>query len=161
MNEIEKLRETLAQIAELADAAADDGGYGPGGHNGASHDEAPSCVPKALPKRLLEAAARTLGAGRWRVFWTITVPLSLPGVLAALVLGFARSIGEFGATITFVGNVPGETQTLPLAIYSALQSPDGEGAVTRLAVASIALALAALVAAEWLARRQGRGRHGV
>ena len=109
----------------------------------------------------LEAAARTLGAGRWRVFWTITVPLSLPGVLAALVLGFARSIGEFGATITFVGNVPGETQTLPLAIYSALQSPDGEGAVTRLAVASIALALAALVAAEWLARRQGRGRHGV
>ena len=109
----------------------------------------------------LEAAARTLGAGRWRVFWTITVPLSLPGVLAALVLGFARSIGEFGATITFVGNVPGETQTLPLAIYSALQSPDGEGTVTRLAVASIALALAALVAAEWLARRQGRGRHGV
>ncbi|OQW47101.1 MAG: molybdate ABC transporter permease [Proteobacteria bacterium SG_bin6] len=109
----------------------------------------------------LEAAARTLGAGRWRVFWTITVPLSLPGVLAGLVLGFARSIGEFGATITFVGNVPGETQTLPLAIYSALQSPDGEGAVTRLAVASIALALAALVAAEWLARRQGRGRHGV
>ncbi|MBX9815547.1 MAG: molybdate ABC transporter permease [Proteobacteria bacterium SG_bin5] len=109
----------------------------------------------------LEGAARTLGAGPWRVFATITLPLSLPGVLAALVLGFARSIGEFGATITFVGNVPGQTQTLPLAIYSALQSPGGEGAVARLALASIALAFAALIAAELLARRQGRGRHGV
>lgn len=109
----------------------------------------------------LESAARTLGAGPWRVFWTITLPLSLPGVLAGLVLGFARSIGEFGATITFAGNVPGETQTLPLAIYSALQLPDGEGAVERLALVSIALSLAALIASEALARRAGRGLHVV
>ncbi|WP_436424576.1 ABC transporter permease subunit, partial [Enterococcus faecium] len=73
--------------------------------------------------RRLESAARTLGATPGRVFWTITLPLSLPGVLAGAVLGFARSIGEFGATITFVSNVPGQTQTLPLAIYSALQRP--------------------------------------
>lgn len=107
----------------------------------------------------LENAARTLGAGEWRVFATITLPLSLPGVLAGLVLGFARSIGEFGATITFVSNVPGETQTLPLAIYAALQLPDGEPMVLRLAGVSIALALAALIGAELLARRQGRGLH--
>lgn len=107
----------------------------------------------------LEGAARSLGAGPWRVFCTITVPLSLPGVIAALVLGFARSIGEFGATITFASNVPGETQTLPLAIYSALQTPGGEGAVARLAIAAMALALAALIAAELLARRQGRALH--
>src|SRR3546814_14218933 len=76
--------------------------------------------------RRLEGAARTLGAGRWHAFRTISLPLALPGVLAALVLGFARSIGEFGATITFVSNIPGETRTLPLAIYSALQVPGGE-----------------------------------
>ncbi|MBA4047053.1 MAG: molybdate ABC transporter permease subunit [Sphingomonas sp.] len=109
----------------------------------------------------LENAARTLGAGRWRVFWTITLPLSMPGLLAGLVLGFARSIGEFGATITFVANVPGQTQTLPLAIYSALQLPDGEGVVIRLASISVALALAALLGSAALARRAGRGRHGV
>jgi molybdate transport system permease protein len=80
----------------------------------------------------LENAARTLGAGRWRVFWTLTLPLSIPGVLAGAVLGFARSIGEFGATITFVSNVPGETQTLPLAIYSALQQPGADALVWRL-----------------------------
>jgi len=115
---------------------------------------------EAVDQRL-ESAARTLGAGPWRVFFTITLPLSLPGVLAGLVLGFARSIGEFGATITFAGNVPGETQTLPLAIYSALQLPEGEGTVARLAIAATLLAVGALVAAELLARRQGRGRHGV
>lgn len=109
--------------------------------------------------RRLESAARTLGAGRWRVFASITLPLSLPGVLAGLVLGFARSIGEFGATITFVSNVPGQTQTLPLAIYSALQLPDGDTAVLRLALVSIALSLVALVASEALARRAGRGLH--
>jgi molybdate transport system permease protein len=109
--------------------------------------------------RRLEGAARTLGAGRWRVFWTITLPLSLPGVLAGAVLGFARSIGEFGATITFVSNVPGETQTLPLAIYSALQRPDGDAAVWRLAGVSVAISLAALVLSEALARRAGRGLH--
>ncbi len=113
---------------------------------------------EAVDQRL-EQAARTLGAGRWRVFRTITLPLSLPGVLAALVLGFARSIGEFGATITFVSNVPGETQTLPLAIYSALQAPGGEAAVLRLAIVATLLAVAALVASEALARRQGRGLH--
>jgi molybdate transport system permease protein len=107
----------------------------------------------------LENAARTLGAGRWRVFRTITLPLALPGVLAAAVLGFARALGEFGATITFVSNVPGETQTLPLAIYAALQTPDGEAQVLRLALISVALSLAALVASELLARRTGRGVH--
>jgi molybdate transport system permease protein len=106
----------------------------------------------------LEAAARTLGAGPWDTFFAVTAPLALPGVLAALVLGFARSIGEFGATITFVSNVPGETQTLPLAIYAALQVPGGEGGAARLAVISILLSLAALVASEMLARRSGHGR---
>jgi molybdate transport system permease protein len=109
--------------------------------------------------RRLENAAATLGAGRWRIFATITLPLSLPGVLAGAVLGFARGIGEFGATITFVANVPGQTQTLPLAIYSALQRPDGEAMVLRLAAISVALSLAALVASEMLARRSGRGLH--
>jgi len=103
----------------------------------------------------LENAARTLGAGPWRAFLTITLPLSLPGVLAGAVLGFARSIGEFGATITFVSNIPGETRTLPLAIYSALQMPDGDAMVARLAGISVVLSLAALVASELLARRFG------
>jgi molybdate transport system permease protein len=107
----------------------------------------------------LEAAARTLGAGRWRVFVTVTLPLALPGVLAGAVLGFARSIGEFGATITFVANVPGETQTLPLAIYAALQRPGGEAQVWQLAAISVALSLVALLASEWLARRAGKGVH--
>lgn len=107
----------------------------------------------------LEAAAMTLGASRWRVFRTITLPLALPGVVAGAVLGFARSLGEFGATITFVSNIPGETQTLPLAIYSALQVPGGEAAVTRLAGISVALSLAALVVSEVLARRMGRSAH--
>lgn len=107
----------------------------------------------------LEAAAMTLGASRWRVFRTITVPLALPGVIAGTVLGFARSLGEFGATITFVSNIPGETQTLPLAIYSALQVPGGEDAVTRLAATSVALSLIALVVSEMLARRMGRSSH--
>lgn len=109
--------------------------------------------------RRLEQAARTLGAGRWRAFRTITLPLALPGVLAGVVLGFARGLGEFGATITFVSNVPGETQTLPLAIYAALQRPDGEDAVWLLSAIAVAISLVALVASEWLARRQGRGVH--
>lgn len=109
--------------------------------------------------RRLENAARTLGAGPWRTFAAITLPLSLPGVLAGAVLGFARSLGEFGATITFVSNVPGQTQTLPLAIYAALQRPDGEAMVTRLAVISVVLSLVALVASEALARRAGKDRH--
>lgn len=109
--------------------------------------------------RRLEQAARTLGAGRWRSFATITLPLSFPGLLAAAVLGFARAIGEFGATITFVSAVPGETETLPLAIYSALQRPGGESMVWRLAAISVALALVTLVASEALARQAGRGTH--
>jgi len=112
--------------------------------------------------RRLEGAARTLGAGPWRVFRTITLPLSLPGVLAGTVLGFARSLGEFGATITFVSNVPGQTQTLPLAIYAALQRPDGDAIALRLSALSVAVALAALVASELLARRMRAAMvHGV
>lgn len=108
----------------------------------------------------LEAAARTLGAGPWRTFATVTLPLALPGVLAGVVLGFARSLGEFGATITFVSNIPGETQTLPLAIYAALQVPGGDAAVTRLALVSVALSLTALVMSEALSRRMTGGRAG-
>ena len=113
---------------------------------------------EAVDQRL-ESAARTLGAGPWRVFWTLTLPLSVPGVLAGAVLGFARSIGEFGATITFVSNVPGQTQTLPLAIYSALQQPGADALVWRLSAISVGLSLIALVASELLTRRAGRGLH--
>ena len=109
--------------------------------------------------RRLEGAARTLGAGRWRTFASITLPLSLPGVWAALVLGFARSLGEFGATITFVSNIPGETRTLPLAIYGALQVPGSDASIVRLAIISIILSLAALIVSERLARRSGAGGH--
>jgi molybdate transport system permease protein len=109
--------------------------------------------------RRLEGAARTLGAGPWRTFWSVTLPLSMPGVLAGSVLGFARSIGEFGATITFVSNVPGQTRTLPLAIYSALQLPDGNAEVIRLALVSVILSLGALVLSELLTRRSGRRLH--
>ncbi|WP_431470055.1 molybdate ABC transporter permease subunit [Sphingosinithalassobacter sp. LHW66-3] len=109
--------------------------------------------------RRLEQAAQTLGAGRRRVFLSVTLPLALPGVVAGAVLGFARALGEFGATITFVSNVPGQTQTLPLAIYSALQLPEGEAQVLRLAAVSVLLALGALVASEMIARRAGRGLH--
>jgi molybdate transport system permease protein len=109
--------------------------------------------------RRLEQVARTLGASRWRTFATISLPLALPGVLAGAVLGFARALGEFGATITFVSNVPGQTRTLPLAIYSALQLPNGDAMVLRLAIVSVVLALGAIIASEWLARRMGRGVH--
>ncbi|MCW3835766.1 molybdate ABC transporter permease subunit [Sphingomonas canadensis] len=109
--------------------------------------------------RRLEDAAATLGATPRRVFLTVTLPLSLPGVIAGAVLGFARALGEFGATITFVSNVPGETETLPLAIYAALQIPGAEGQVLRLALVSVLLSLAALVASELIARRTGRGTH--
>ena len=107
---------------------------------------------EAVDRRYIHAA-RTLGASRWRAFATITLPLSLPGVLAGAVLGFARSLGEFGATITFVANIPGRTQTLPLAIYSALQSPGGEAAVTRLAIIAVALSVVALMVSEGVVRR--------
>ncbi len=103
--------------------------------------------------RRLEAAARTLGAGRVRVFLTITLPLALPGVLTGAILGFARSLGEFGATIAFVSNIPGETRTLPLALYTLSQTAGGEAGALRLVVVSFLLAMAALIASELLARR--------
>lgn len=108
----------------------------------------------------LEEAARTLGAGRIRVFATISLPLALPGILAGLVLGFARSIGEFGATITFVSDIPGETRTLPIAIYAGLQVPGQENAVLRLAMISIFLSFAALMLSELLARHMNLNRSG-
>lgn len=110
--------------------------------------------------RRLEQAAETLGASGVRVFATITLPLTLPGLLAGAVLGFARSLGEFGATITFVSNIPGETRTLPLAIHGALQIPGSEAGVARLALVSVALSLAALLVSEVLARRSGAGKGG-
>ncbi|MFH1345499.1 MAG: molybdate ABC transporter permease subunit [Pseudomonadota bacterium] len=110
--------------------------------------------------RRLEQAAGTLGAPPWRVFLTITLPLALPGVLAGMVLGFAKAIGEFGATITFVSNIPGETQTISSAIYSLIQTPDGDRAALRLVVVSVIIALAALVGSEWFARRATRRLHG-
>ena len=101
----------------------------------------------------LEEAARTLGAPEWAVFRTVTLPLILPGILAGGVMGFAKAIGEFGATITFVANIPGETQTLPSAIYVLLQVPGGEDAALRLVLWACVLALGAVVLSEWLARR--------
>ena len=100
-----------------------------------------------------EAAAATLGAAPVMVWLTVTLPLALPGVLAGLVLAFARALGEFGATITFASNIPGETRTLPLAIYSFIQVPGGESQAAQLIVISIAVSLSALVLAEWVARR--------
>lgn len=104
----------------------------------------------------LEGAARTLGAGPWRVFFTITLPLALPGVLVGAILAFSRSLGEFGATISFVGNIEGETRTLPLAIYTYIQQPGGEEPAMRLMLLSIALALAALLAGQAVTRRLQR-----
>ncbi len=108
----------------------------------------------------LESAARTLGAPPVWVFVTVTLPLSVPGIITGAVLAFARALGEFGATITFVSNIPGETRTLPLALYTATQTPDGEGPALRLAVISILLALAALGVSEWLSRRAARAMAG-
>jgi molybdate transport system permease protein len=101
----------------------------------------------------LEQAARTLGAGPLRVFCTVSLPLILPGVLTGAVLAFARSLGEFGATITFVSNIPGQTRTLPLALYSLVQTPGGEAGALRLCLIAVAVSLAALVVSELLSRR--------
>ena len=101
----------------------------------------------------LEQAAATLGAPPWRAWLSITLPLAMPGILAGAVLCFTRSLGEFGATMAFVGNIPGETRTLPLAIYSYTHVPDGEAAAWRLACLSIGLAVIALVLAHWANRR--------
>ncbi|MCG7495305.1 molybdate ABC transporter permease subunit [Vibrio sp. Of7-15] len=100
----------------------------------------------------LEQAARTLGASPLKVFFTITLPLTLPGVLAGTVLAFARSLGEFGATISFVSNIAGETRTLPLAMFSYIETPGAELEAARLCVISIVVALMSLLASEWLAR---------
>ncbi len=104
----------------------------------------------------LEQAAGTLGASRPWVFVTVTLPLILPGIIAGAVLAFAKAMGEFGATITFVSNIPGQTQTLPSAIYAALQVPGGEGNAARLVWVSITIAMGALMLSEWLARRAAR-----
>ena len=104
----------------------------------------------------LEEAAATLGASRVLVFLTVTLPLAVPGLLAGTILAFAKAMGEFGATITFVSNIPGETQTLPSAIYTFLQVPGGEGSALQLVLISIAVAMAALILSEVLARRLAR-----
>ena len=108
----------------------------------------------------LEEAAGTLGASRPAVFVTVTLPLILPGVLAGAVLAFAKAMGEFGATITFVANIPGQTQTLPTAIYTFLQVPGGDATALRLVLVSVAVAMAALGLSEWFARRVARRVRG-
>lgn len=107
--------------------------------------------------RTAEIAA-TLGAGRWKRFFKITLPLAWPGIIAGTVLGFAKALGEFGATITFVSNIPGETQTLSLAIYTLLQSPSGDSAALALIVISIILSFAAILVSEWMVNSTQRKR---
>ncbi len=114
---------------------------------------------EAVDQRLEQAAA-TLGAAPWQVFLTVTFPLALSGVLAGMVLGFAKALGEFGATITFVSNIPGETQTIASAIYALIQTPDGDAAALRLVVISVVISMAALVASEWFSRRALLRLHG-
>ena len=108
--------------------------------------------------RRLEQAASTLGASPWRVFRTITLPLAWPGIVAGAVLAFAKALGEFGATITFVSNIPGETQTLSSAIYGLLQVPNGETSIWRLAMVAVGISLLALLLSEWLTRRSHAAR---
>lgn len=107
--------------------------------------------------RKLEQAAATLGASPWRVFATTTLPLAWPGIVAGTVLAFAKALGEFGATITFVSSIPGETQTIAAAIYGLLQVPGGEAGIWRLAAVAIAISLLALLVSEWLVRRARPG----
>jgi molybdate transport system permease protein len=114
---------------------------------------------EAIDQRL-EDAASTLGASHALVFLTVTLPLALPGVIAGLILCFARALGEFGATITFVSNIPGETQTISAAIYTLTQVPGGDAAAGRLVLVAIALSLTALIASEWFARRAAIRIHG-
>ncbi|MBD2821507.1 molybdate ABC transporter permease subunit [Xenorhabdus sp. 42] len=113
---------------------------------------------EAIDQRL-EQAARTLGANSLKVFFTITLPLSLPGIIVGAVLAFARSLGEFGATITFVSNIPGETRTIPLAMYTLIEMPGAETAAARLCIIAIVLALISLMLSEWLTH-WGRKRLG-
>ncbi|MEF1254388.1 molybdate ABC transporter permease subunit [Vibrio sp. M260112] len=100
----------------------------------------------------LEQAAATLGASPVRIFFTITLPLTIPGIITGTMLSFARSLGEFGATISFVSNIPGETQTIPLAMYNFIETPGSETEAMRLCIISIAIALSSLIASEWLSR---------
>lgn len=114
---------------------------------------------EAIDTRLEDAAA-TLGANRiWR-FATVTLPLALPGIIAGAILSFTRALGEFGATITFVSNIPGETQTISAAIYTLTQVPNGDADALKLVIVSVIISLAALIAAEWLARRATARIHG-
>ena len=110
--------------------------------------------------RRLEDAASTLGADRAWTFTTVTLPLALPGIIAGMMLAFARALGEFGATITFVSNIPGETQTISAAIYSLIQVPGGDADALKLVVISIVICVAALLASEWLAKRATARLHG-
>ena len=110
--------------------------------------------------RKLEDAAATLGANRFWSFVTVTLPLALPGIIAGAMLAFARALGEFGATITFVSNIPGETQTISAAIYTLTQIPGGDAAALHLVVVAIVISLAALMMSEWLARRATARLHG-
>ena len=114
---------------------------------------------EAIDRRLEDAAA-TLGANRTWLFLTVTLPLALPGVIAGMMLAFARALGEFGATITFVSNIPGETQTISAAIYTLTQVPGGDAAALQLVVVAVIISLGALVASEWFARRATARLHG-
>jgi molybdate transport system permease protein len=111
--------------------------------------------------RRLEDAASTLGADPARRFITVTLPLALPGIIAGMMLAFARALGEFGATITFVSNIPGETQTISAAIYTLTQVPGGDAAALHLVIVAVIISLAALVASEWFARRATARLHGI
>ena len=115
---------------------------------------------EAIDRRLEDAAA-TLGANRGWLFLTVTLPLALPGIIAGMMLAFARALGEFGATITFVSNIPGETQTISAAIYTLTQVPGGDAAALSLVIVAIIISLAALIASEWFARRAHARLHGV
>jgi molybdate transport system permease protein len=114
---------------------------------------------EAIDRRLEDAAA-TLGANRFWGFVTVTLPLALPGIIAGCMLAFARALGEFGATITFVSNIPGETQTISAAIYTLTQVPGGDAAALQLVIVSVIISIAALVASEWFARRATARLHG-
>ena len=114
---------------------------------------------EAIDRRLEDAAA-TLGANRGWLFLTVTLPLALPGIIAGMMLAFARALGEFGATITFVSNIPGETQTISAAIYTLTQVPGGDAAALSLVIVAVIISLAALIASEWFARRAGARLHG-
>jgi molybdate transport system permease protein len=111
--------------------------------------------------RRLEDAASTLGANRFWLFATITLPLALPGIIAGMMLAFARALGEFGATITFVSNIPGETQTISAAIYTLTQVPGGDAAALQLVIVAVIISVAALMASEFFARRAGARMHGI